>query len=155
MRRTQGKKAEQQKRKAAGLAAKRASSKILATHAKCGGGGVQPRSVLDSYMRWRSDHCASFAGAAARASAALQAARGRSPRVLGAMATLGNAYPETGPGTKYSSSRSSSSRSSSSRSPTRSCSPLSGQWSKPADLGRIFGADPGIKWCAQCDVSQR
>ena len=30
-----------------------------------------------------------------------------------------------------------------------------GQWSKPADLGRIFGADPGIKWCAQCDVSQR
>jgi hypothetical protein len=44
----------------------------------------------------------------------------------------------------------------SSRSSTRSCSPLSGQWSKPADIiGRIFDAGPGIKWCAQCDVSQR
>jgi hypothetical protein len=42
-----------------------------------------------------------------------------------------------------------------SRSPARSCGPLSGQWSKPADLRRIFGAGPGIKWCAQCDVSQR
>jgi hypothetical protein len=41
-------------------------------------------------------------------------------------------------------------------SPARSCGPLSsGQWSKPADIGRIFGAGPGIKWCAQCDISQR
>jgi hypothetical protein len=38
---------------------------------------------------------------------------------------------------------------------TRSCNPRSGHWSKPADLRRIFGADPGIKWCAQCGVSQR
>jgi hypothetical protein len=43
----------------------------------------------------------------------------------------------------------------SSYSSTCSCSPLSGQWSKPVDIGRIFDAGPGIKWCAQCDVSQR
>jgi hypothetical protein len=44
----------------------------------------------------------------------------------------------------------------SSCSSTRSCSPLSGQWSKPADIGRSFDTEcPGIKWCAQCDVSQR